>query len=101
MYLLKTYGIHLIGTIKINRTGLPKEKIFTDKGRNKKHRGDMAMSKTDIDGHSYYFTAWMDSRPVHGFSTLPTRKSMAQRKMKEDPNGPFRTVQVPRPDMWR
>lgn len=101
VYLLKTYGIHLIGTIKTNRTGLPKEKIFTDKGRNKKHRGDMAMSKTDIDGHSYYFTAWMDSRPVHGLSTLPTTKSMVQRKMKEDPNGPFRTVQVPRPDMWR
>ena len=100
-YLMNTYGIHLIGTIKTNRSGIPKSKIFPEKGRNKRERGEMSMSKTTIDGHDYYFTAWMDSRPVHGLSTLPTTKSTVQRKVKERPDAPFRTVLVPRPDMWK
>ena len=100
-YLLTTYGIHFIGTIKTNRSGIPKGRIFTDKGRNKKQRGEMNMAKTTIDGYDYYFTSWMDSRPVHGLSTLPTTKSMVQRKVKETPDAPFRTVLVPRPDMWK
>ena len=91
-YLMNTYGIHLIGTIKINRLGIPKSKIFPERGRNKRERGEMIMSKTTIDGHHYYFRAWMDSRPVHGLSTLPTTKSTVQRKVKERPDAPFRTV---------
>ena len=100
-YLMNTYGIHLIGTIKTNRSSIPKSKILPEKGRNKRERGEMSMSKTTIDGHDYYFTAWMDSRPVHGLSTLPTTKSTVQRKVKERPDAPFRTVLVPRPDMWK
>jgi Transposase IS4 len=34
-YLMKTYKTHLIGKIKVNRSGLPKNKILTDKGRDK------------------------------------------------------------------
>jgi Transposase IS4 len=100
-YLMTTYGVHLIGTIKLNRSGIPKNRIFLDKGRNKKQRGEMNMAKTRINGHDYYFTSWMDSRPVHGLSTLPTTKSTVQRKIKERPDAPFRTVLVPRPDMWK
>ena len=99
-YLWNTYKMHLIGTIKTNRTGLPKSRIFPDKGRNKRQRGVMNMAKTVIDGNPYYFTSWMDSRPVHGLSTLPTTKSSVPRKMREGPDAPFRVVQVLRPDMW-
>lgn len=58
------------------------------------------MAKTVIDKNPYYFTSWMDSRPVHGLSTLPTTKSMVQRKTKETPDAPFTVTEVPRPDMW-
>lgn len=59
------------------------------------------MAKTTIDRKDYYFTSWMDSKPVHGLSTLPTTKSMVQRKVKVRPDAPFRVANVPRPDMWR
>lgn len=59
-YLMNTYGINLIGTIKTNRSGISKSKIFPEKGRNKRERREMSMSKTTIDGHDYYLTAWMD-----------------------------------------
>ena len=99
-YLWTKYRIHLIGTIKIIRSGIPKSRIYPEKGKNKKPRGTMNMAKTVIDGNCYYFTSWMDSRPVHGLSTLPTTKSMVARKMREGPEEPFRIIQIPRPDMW-
>ena len=36
--LMKEYGVHLIGTIKTHRSGLPGHKIFLDKGKKKKKR---------------------------------------------------------------
>lgn len=58
------------------------------------------MMKTVRGLYSYYFTSWMDSRPVHGLSTLPTTKSLIKRMVKENPKAPFKTIEVPRPDMW-
>jgi Transposase IS4 len=58
------------------------------------------MSKTPIEGKPYYFTSWMDSRPVHGLSTLPTTQSLVQRKAKAEGSEVFKNISVPRPDMW-
>jgi Transposase IS4 len=98
--LVKEYGVHLTGTIKTNRSGLPRHKIFPDKGKKKKKRGEMYIVKTERGNFSYYFISWMDSRPVHGLSALPTTVSMTKRKVKENPKAPFRSIEVPRPDIW-
>ena len=58
------------------------------------------MVKTERGNFSYYFISYMDSRPVHGLSTLPTTVSMTKRKVKENPKALFRTIEVPRPDIW-
>lgn len=45
IFLWLTYKVYLIGTVKTNRKGLPKEHIFPKKGPNKKDRGVMTMVK--------------------------------------------------------
>jgi YHS domain-containing protein len=99
-YLMDTYEVHLIGTVKVNRTGLPKNKIYVDKGARKKSRSEMQQCKTIRNGKPYYFVSWMDSRPVHGLSTLPTTQSLVQRKSKAEGSEVFRVISVPRPDLF-
>jgi Transposase IS4 len=99
-YLMDTYEVHLIGTVKVNRTGLPKNKIYVDKGARKKSRCEMQQCKTIRNGKPYYFVSWMDSRPVHGLSTLPTTQSLVQRKSKAEGSEVFRVISVPRPDLF-
>jgi Transposase IS4 len=99
-YLMNKCEVHLIGTIKLIRAGLPRNKIYLDKGPRKKPRGEMQQCKTIRGGKPYYFISWMDSRPVHGLSTIPTTKSIVQRKAKAEGSEVFRNISVPRPDAF-
>ena len=100
VFLMLTYKVYLIGTIKTNRKGLPKEHIYPKIGRGKKVRGTMSTVMATISGVIVYFTSWMDSKPVHGLSTLPTDKDTVQRKDK-DADGRFAPTTIWRPTMWQ
>ena len=80
-------GIYLFGTCKVNKMGIPKDKVFTRTGANVKRRGECQCSKTTVkvsgQDHSMYFVSWMDNKPVHFLSTIPTRASVVSRAIKE------------------
>ena len=64
--------MHSNGTIKVNRKGLPQEHAFK-KGAALKHpRGTMEQYVTTLQNENYYFTCWMDNKPVHMLSTYRT-----------------------------
>ena len=85
-------GNHHIGTVRTNRKGLPKNKIFSKQGKakasgnnfqeRKRKRGDMQQYKTTIDSHPVYLVAWQDAKPVHILSTIPTRSTTTNRTGK-------------------
>ena len=80
-------GIYLFGTCRVNKMGIPKDKVFTRTGANAKKRGECQCSKTTVkvrgQDHSMYFVSWMDNKPVHFLSTIPTRASVVFRAIKE------------------
>ena len=41
-------GIYLFGTCKVNKMGIPKDKVFTRTGANVKRRGECQCSKTTV-----------------------------------------------------
>jgi hypothetical protein len=67
-----------VGTVKVNRKGLPKEGIFPKKGAGKRVKGDVkCMQKL---GEDLFFTAWQDNKPVHMLSTIKPRLQKIMRK---------------------
>ena len=89
-------GIHCNGTVKANRKNIPKQAIFKDTGAQKKARGEMQCMKCTRDGKDYYFTSWMDSKPVHMLHTYPTMYQPVNRKAVT-PEGTFYRIQIQRP----
>jgi len=85
--------IHVVGTIKTNRSGIPKDGIFPAKGAGVKARGEMKSMYNATE--STYFTAWMDNKPVHMLHTFPTESFTCDRKDKTD--GEWRKLSVNRP----
>ena len=67
--------------------GIPKDKVFTRTCANAKRRGECQCSKTTVkvsgEDRSMYFVSWMDNKPVHFLSTIPTRASVAFRAIEE------------------
>jgi hypothetical protein len=92
----RSHGIHFNGTIKTNRKGVPRAGIFPYKGANMKQRGDMKCMVAKNNEHNYYFTAWMDSKPVHILSTYLGYFKQVARKTK-DAAGAFIRVLINRP----
>lgn len=81
--MLAGWGIHLVGTVRVNRAGLPEEGIFKKVGRDKKKWGDMkCMKKTLLNGWPCYFTSWMDSKPVHVLHTISSYRDVVPRLIK-------------------
>jgi hypothetical protein len=66
--LMKQKGIHIVGTIKGNRKGLPTN-LFPYTGRYVKPRGEMASNVNTIDGVTLWLTEWQDNTPVRVLST--------------------------------
>jgi hypothetical protein len=62
------------------------------RGRN---RGDMAQSTTTVDGVTMYVCAWLDTKPVHILSTIPSSVGECQRRVKE--GGAWGEKDFPRP----
>ena len=93
-------GIHCNGTIKANRKNIPKQAIFKDTGAQKKARGEMQCMESTKNGNKFYFTSWMDSKPVHMLHTYPTMSHPIQRKTK-DANGRFQMITIQQPTIIR
>ena len=75
-----------MGTVRINKKGLPKDGIFYETGQGKRRRGEMkCMARPlDIFGQYYlYFTAWMNSNPVHILHITKPFQQTVQRTKKE------------------
>ena len=60
--------IHVVGTVKVNRKGLPREGIFPKTGAGKQQKGTVKCMQRL--GWDIYFTAWQDNKPVHLLSTF-------------------------------
>ena len=89
-------GIHFNGTIKTNRSGVPRDRIFPYKRVNVRERGDVKCMEATHFGYKFYFTAWMDSKPVHMLSTYMGHVSQVIRNTK-DALGAFVPILLSRP----
>jgi hypothetical protein len=87
-------GILFVGTIKVNRKGIPSNGIFPSKGK-QRQRGEM-VSLQIPSGEPIYFTAWQDNKPVHMLHTFPTQKRDCLRKVN-DPQRGWLKKPVPQP----
>ena len=76
--LCRTRKILCIGTVKINRKGLPKAGIFPKSGGGKQVKGVVKCMQRV--GEDLYFTAWQDNKPVHMLSTIKPRLQKIMRK---------------------
>lgn len=79
-------GIYLFGTCRVNKQGIPKGKVFSKTGANKKNRGEASCEKAEVKvGDSkywVYFLSWMDNKPVHFISTFMSKMSVVERVVK-------------------
>lgn len=88
-------GIHVVGTIKTNRSGLPASGKMKD---GKQARGDLKVMATPLpEGGDIYFSAWQDSKPVHILSTFAPVIAETSRRGKV--NGRFTRVDLPMPSV--
>jgi len=90
-------GIHCVGTVKSNRTGLPAEGKMS-KRKNAQPRGDIKVMKAQIPAPlqgDLYFTAWQDNKPVHILSTFEPFLSVTHRRGRV--NGVWQRVELPMP----
>lgn len=86
-------GIHSVGTIKANRSGLPKK----TKGRQpKRARGDHVTKRTRFDDQDVYLTEWWDKKPVKILHSVPSYKGTCERQVR-DSNGAWTVQTFPRP----
>lgn len=84
---------HFCGTIKRNKTKIPKSALFPKTGAEKKNRGEILCKR--LTDKELYFTAWQDSNPVHCLSTWSPLQAPARRRTVE--NGRYLDVEFPRP----
>ena len=84
-------------TVKASKRGTPRDTTFAKTGRNKRARGEMECKTITVDGVTYYFTAWMDSKPVHMLTSFPPYETSCERHEKRA-NGSYGPKQpVPQP----
>ena len=70
--------IDTIGTVKVNRKGLPRDGIFPKTGAGKQPKGSVKCMLNP--GEDVFFTAWQDNKPVHMLSTIKPRLQRIMRK---------------------
>ena len=91
LYLMCTlleWGIHLFGTVRPNRKGLLKDRLFPKEGRGKRSRGRAEASSTTVSikgkDKKIYLICWQDNKPVHMLSSMETTMSEAVRVHKRE-----------------
>jgi hypothetical protein len=81
--LLAEWLIHCVCTVRTKKKGLPRHAIFPKAGAAKRNRGDMkCVMKPLGPDTNVYFTAWMDSKPVHILHTTKPYKQTVDRAQK-------------------
>ena len=96
IFMLTQLGIHVVGTVKTNRAGLPADGKFPYKGPLVRPRGTVAVKKAQVGPHTdqiVYLTAWQDSKPVHILSTFAPYASQTTRRASV--NGRYARVDLP------
>jgi hypothetical protein len=75
------WGIHVTGTVRINKKHLPKAALFPKTGRNQHARGDMRQLSAPLRDcmEKVYFIAWQDNKPVHFLTTFPAYATTVER----------------------
>ena len=72
-------GIHIVGTIKANRKGLPGQPK-----RPKMVRGQSVTKKATFGGRDIYFTIWQDRKPVRILHSIKTYRGKCRRQVKDN-----------------
>jgi hypothetical protein len=89
-------SVHTVGTTKGNIRGAPKEHQFKRTGPQKKSRGEMKQVKTIVEDKPFYYTAWMDKKPVHILSTFAVSAEEVKRNGKSK-RGQYEELALHRP----
>ena len=89
-------GITTVGTIRTNRRHLPRAIVFPAKGAGVQERGTIKCKKINVDGHDIYFTAWMDTKPVHMISPFKPNFIFIKR-MTKGADGQWHNINVAQP----
>ena len=97
--LKKNRGIHVDGTVRTNRKGLPKVGpggLFS-KSAIKNKRGIIRALRGVYQQTELFVTCWGDNKPVHVLSTFSTEQEIIERKSKHPQTGAFMKIQIMRP----
>lgn len=70
MYWLRDHGLHSVGTIKANRKGVPKGKLFKGAPTARNPRGAMRVLHATHRGVKAVLTSWQDKKPVNFLSSF-------------------------------
>ncbi len=95
VYMMHEIGINIIGTLKKNVKGLPKDRMLTKKT---KKRGTMVVSRINLaQDCPVYFTSWVDKKPVHLLHTFPTSFDTISRNTKNRSTQLYVPIEITRP----
>ena len=91
-------GIYFIGTVRINRAGIPKAQACIKKDG----RGTIKAFRTEYNidlekRKSIYFTSWVDKKPVHFLSTIKGKQREVSRRNKDKRTGEFTRPMITSP----
>ncbi len=97
--LKKNRGIHVDGTVRSNRKGMPKVGIggLFSKAAIKNKRGIIRALRGSYKDVDLFVTCWGDNKPVHILSTFSTEQEFVERKTKHPQSGAYMKIQIMRP----
>eukprot|EP01035_Chromulina_nebulosa_P027422 gene27422-36069_t len=90
-------GLHMVGTIKANRKGLPPAKLPGQPKPPKMVRGQSITKKATYGGRDVYLTLWQDRKPVRIFHSIKTFRGMCRRQVKDNRTKVWGRMQFYRP----
>ena len=96
--ILAQRGIHIVGTVKANRKGIPSAKPLAGQPRLRKmHRGESVTKKTTFGGQDIYYTLWQDKKPVRILHSIKTYRGQCRRQVKDSATNQWGRKQYARP----
>jgi hypothetical protein len=76
---LLSRGINFVGTLRVNRSGIPREQLFPKTGRQVRNRGEMAMFRKEFPEGVLRVVCWQDTKPVHLLTSLKSKVGFVER----------------------